>query len=389
MNIHQRLGQLSSLQQMLVQLVQNAPAALPPEREPPLEWYLGRAVYLESYRVREQLLQQDDLTSRVHHLFAAGTTPVPDLWAQLPPRDHLLNWALELQEQNLTLLANPSQLPQNSRDECPRTVTLLLQELALIYEQMLQRLTLAKAQQSFDFTVSDPLVPGLPSSDRAQLAKGHFRIGGARDEVVLDAEQPPQMVELSAFAIDRTPVSNAGWLAFLEQGGYREDSLWDDEAEARTIAACGAPAYWRQDRRGNWYAVGLQGPYPLEQEQPVTGISWYEARAYARWLQQQGGALAGAALAHEYQCEIAARLGVLQQHHPVVTWCSNTCEPYQQYQPPADPESRCELFDRHLISQRGQTLHSLPALRRSSLRRAAAPDQRSPFVGLRLIHPPD
>ena len=102
------LGHLNGLHQMMSHLLEQGDETLCRRRFvpglPPLAWLFGRAVYLESYWLREVVLGDSDITSRVRHLFAHSVVPDEALMQQLPPREHLLNWALELQEQNLTLL---------------------------------------------------------------------------------------------------------------------------------------------------------------------------------------------------------------------------------------------------------------------------------------------
>jgi iron(II)-dependent oxidoreductase len=71
-------------------------------------------------------------------------------------------------------------------------------------------------------------------------------------------------VELSSFRIARYPVTNAEFLAFMEDGGYARERLWSAEGlgwlRSNTV---GAPRQWRTDAGGQWYEVGLNGPVDL------------------------------------------------------------------------------------------------------------------------------
>jgi serine/threonine protein kinase/formylglycine-generating enzyme required for sulfatase activity/pimeloyl-ACP methyl ester carboxylesterase len=93
-------------------------------------------------------------------------------------------------------------------------------------------------------------------------------------------------VPLEGFWIDKYEVTNAKFKQFLDQGGYRKQEYWKQEfrkdghglswAEAMTLFldATGQPGP----------AAWVQGEYPPGQGNvPVTGVSWYEAAAYAEY----------------------------------------------------------------------------------------------------------
>mgnify|MGYP000148814754 CR=1 FL=1 len=102
------------------------------------------------------------------------------------------------------------------------------------------------------------------------------------------AKQALQQLELPyAFNIARFPVTNAEYARFIAEGGYAQKEWWTPEgwkllqpggheydAQAQRITL---PRYWREARLN-------------EPTQPVVGVSWYEAAAYAIWLTAQGHA---------------------------------------------------------------------------------------------------
>jgi formylglycine-generating enzyme required for sulfatase activity len=90
-------------------------------------------------------------------------------------------------------------------------------------------------------------------------------------------ESPPHRVTVSAFCLGQTPVTNAQYAPFVEASGAPEPPWWRDPAFA-------AP------------------------EQPVIGVTWFEAVAYCRWLaDREGGAWR---LPTEAEWERAARGGL-------------------------------------------------------------------------------
>ena len=97
-----------------------------------------------------------------------------------------------------------------------------------------------------------------------------------------------ETVEIKApFLLGKYPVTNSQYRAFLEDGGYARREYWSDAGWAwRQKEEATEPTSWR-DRRWN-------GP-----NQPVVGVSFWEAEACCRW--------AGGRLPKEREWEAAAR----------------------------------------------------------------------------------
>src|SRR5262249_25729222 len=116
-----------------------------------------------------------------------------------------------------------------------------------------------------------PFLMGLPENDL--LAEDH--------------EKPQREVYVSDYWIDAYPVTNARFALFLTAGGYDLAHWWTAEGWA-----------WKCQRRIQrplmWGQAGWDGA-----DQPVAGVSWYEADAYARW--------AGRRLPTDAEWEKAAR----------------------------------------------------------------------------------
>lgn len=92
------------------------------------------------------------------------------------------------------------------------------------------------------------------------------------------------------FLMDKYEVSNKQYKAFMDAGGYTNNKFWNNiiYTNGKQISLDAALALFvdKTGRPGpaNWEA----GTYPDGQENfPVTGISWYEAAAYAVYAQKQ------------------------------------------------------------------------------------------------------
>jgi formylglycine-generating enzyme required for sulfatase activity len=89
------------------------------------------------------------------------------------------------------------------------------------------------------------------------------------------------------FRIGRYPVTNGQYGIFIADGGYREARWWSTDGWAwREAGSVDLPPYW-QDSRFN------------TANQPVVGVSFWEADAFCRW--------AGGRLPREREWEAAAR----------------------------------------------------------------------------------
>jgi hypothetical protein len=101
------------------------------------------------------------------------------------------------------------------------------------------------------------------------------------------AQEPP--VELGDFLIDRFEVTNRDFQRFVDSGGYRRRELWPApiERNGRTLGWEEALALMT-DRTGRTGPAGWEaGAFPTgEADYPVSGVSWYEAMAYARYMEK-------------------------------------------------------------------------------------------------------
>ena len=140
---------------------------------------------------------------------------------------------------------------------------------------------------------------GAPGPGMVPIAAGAFSMGDPGVGFAYDNERPLHRVELPAFLIDRTPVTNGAYLRFVGDGGYGRRELWSEAGWAwREREAVERPLYWTADGGGERRFDSIAR---LDPQVPVMHVSWFEADAYARW--------AGKRLPSEAEWEKAASCG--------------------------------------------------------------------------------
>lgn len=155
----------------------------------------------------------------------------------------------------------------------------------------------------------------------AELPGGRFLMGTDDAEgFAADGEGPVREIELDAFRIDTTAVSNDDFAAFVAATGYRTEAErfgWSfvfygllPQAVLDTHPQVAAAAPWWCGIEGACWRMpeGPGSDIAARMEHPVVHVSWNDAAAYAAW--------AGKRLPSEAEWEYAARGGLVQKRFP-------------------------------------------------------------------------
>lgn len=168
---------------------------------------------------------------------------------------------------------------------------LLRAQLGIEHEIQHQELLLMDTLYNFSINPLRPayhsvvIPPAAPITDMGwqEFPGGVIEIGHDGNGFSYDNERPRHKTYVQDFRLGTRLVSNAEYLAFIDDGGYDRVDLWLSDAW-RTIKArqWQAPLYWFMEGR-DWKHFDLTGTHDLRMSEPVSHLSYYEADAYARW----------------------------------------------------------------------------------------------------------
>ena len=231
-------------------------------------------------------------------------------------------------------------------------------------------------------------------------------IGHEGEGFSYDNEGPRHRALIPAFSLSNRLVTNGEYLAFMEAGGYTRPEFWlslgwTTVNEQRWQA----PLYWTQ-RNGAWWNFTLSGFRPVNESEPVTHVSYFEADAYANWD--------GARLPTEFEWErasselpIEGNFVDAQYFHPaplagenggdvlqqmfgdVWQWTRSAYLPYPGYR--AVPGALGEYNGKFMCNQmvlRGASCATSRSHVRRTYRNFFQPEKRWQFTGIRLARDP-
>ena len=129
-----------------------------------------------------------------------------------------------------------------------------------------------------------------PANELVAIPPMSVQLGRERSEPRYgwDNEYGRHEAVTTAFQASRFLVSNQEFLAFVEAGGYRDDTLWSEEGLAwRNFARAEQPTFWVRDG-GQWRLRLMLEELPMPWNWPVE-TNCHEARAFCCWQSRVTG----------------------------------------------------------------------------------------------------
>ena len=181
--------------------------------------------------------------------------------------------------------------------------------LGIHHEQQHQELLITDIKHVFAQSPLHPvfrdrqidIVPAKPSPLRfVEFDETTIEIGHGGDGFSYDNEGPRHRALVLPFSLATRPITNGEYIAFIEDNGYARSEFWLSLGWT-TVNEPGsggwrAPLYW--EKHDSVWNFTLSGFRPIDDSEPVTHISYFEADAFANW--------SGARLPTEFEWERAA-----------------------------------------------------------------------------------
>jgi len=292
--------------------------------------------------------------------------------------------------------------------------------LGFHHEQQHQELLITDIKHVF---AQNPLYPVFRATEErtaTECRPYHFinfeetvtAIGHDGDGFAYDNEGPRHRALVPAFSLATRPVTNGEFIAFIEDSGYSRPEFWLSLGWMTVNEQrWNAPLYWTK-RDGAWWNFTLSGLRPVDQSEPVTHVSYFEADAYANW--------AGARLPTEFEweraalsCPIEGNFVETELFHPVAVvsavsgdkpgkdqrlhqmfgdvweWTRSAYSPYPGYR--AAPGALGEYNGKFMCNQyvlRGGSCATSRIHIRRTYRNFFQPEKRWQFTGIRLARDP-
>lgn len=233
--------------------------------------------------------------------------------------------------------------------------------------------------------VPDPLGPESGRSEMVLCPGGSFEVGSAGEGFSYDNERPAHRMHLEPFLIDRFPVTNRDFAAYLAESDVEP------------------PLYWKRDGDGAWFRERFGRSEELDGDAPVIHVDFESAAGFARWagkrlpsepeweMAAQGSDSEPANLDHERWDtapvgsipESHSDLGLEQMVGDVWEWTSSAFEPYPGFEAFPYPEYSEAHFGSEYRVLKGGSWATRRSSIRTTFRNWDLPERRQIFAGFR------
>jgi gamma-glutamyl hercynylcysteine S-oxide synthase len=247
----------------------------------PLAWDLGHIANFEELWLVQRVGGREPMRGELGRLYDAIENPRKTR-NELPilRGDDLRAYMSEVRGRTLDVLEEA----ELEETDDPMLADGFIYEMLIAHEHqhnetMLQLLQMVDGYEPAELDGTVAAEPVSEGPEMVRVSAGSYEIGAGEAGFAYDNERPRHAVELDAFEIDRTPVTNAAFAEFVADTGSEPPMYWEREGE-------------------EWVSTVFGRRRAVDPGKPVVHVSWHQADAFARW--------AGKRLPTEFEWEAAA-----------------------------------------------------------------------------------
>ena len=261
----------------------------------PTKWHLAHTTwFFETFILKKWIPGYESENSQYAYLFnsyynAAGNMHRRDLRGLIsrPTVEETHRYRSSIDEHIDNLL---SRADEKLFDEIEPIVV-----LGIHHEQQHQELLVTDIKHVFAQNPLHPvfrerkidIVPAKPAPLRfVEFDETTIEIGHNGDGFSYDNEGPRHRALVLPFSLATRPITNGEYIAFIEDNGYARSEFWLSlgwtTVNEPALGGWQAPLYWEK-HDGVWWNFTLSGFRPIDDSEPVTHISYFEADAFANW----------------------------------------------------------------------------------------------------------
>jgi gamma-glutamyl hercynylcysteine S-oxide synthase len=194
----------------------------------PLVWDLGHIAAYEDLWISHCFGGRPLLRPELAHVYDAFETP-----RSQRSRMRLLSRE-ECEEYMRAVRGRTIEVIERGGSGDGRLIEMVLRHECQHNETMLQTIQLARLRdfspaRSSKLSAVSAAHTGL---ELVAVPAGPFVLGAPSGRFSYDNERPRKVVDVDAFRIGRTPVTNGDWLSFIDGGGYRNRQWWSRQGWA-------------------------------------------------------------------------------------------------------------------------------------------------------------
>ncbi|MEM8672461.1 MAG: SUMF1/EgtB/PvdO family nonheme iron enzyme [Cyanobacteria bacterium P01_G01_bin.67] len=241
----------------------------------PIGWHFGHIAFTEAHWILNYLANLSPSFQEYQILFTADGLPKQER-QNLPCTKTIEEYLQVIREKTLNYLEHaPIEkqerlwrwLIQHESQHC-ETISVIWQ----LHQR--RHLFIADWSESKPQVSQDSINFSANKDIEMVLVKAGEFIMGSNSIAALDNEQPAYKVHLDSYWIDRFPVTCGQYSIFMTEGGYQKRKYWSQTGwqwlQQNPVAQ---PLYWSSD--SDWLT------------HPVCGVSYYEAEAYANFVEKR------------------------------------------------------------------------------------------------------